>query len=52
MARMDYGKAARAQVWRQSQHDVWSGHVPQATKRASDKQLIYVQALLAKADRR
>ena len=52
MARMDFGKANRVQAWRQSERDVWSGHLPDASPRATDKQLAYLAVLMARRGRR
>lgn len=52
MGKMDWGKANRAAAWRASERDVWSGHLPDVATPASEKQLRFLAALMAKAGRR
>ena len=52
MGGLNWDKNNRAKVWRQSVRDTWSGHVPAAPSPASEKQVIYLQALLVKHGRR
>jgi hypothetical protein len=52
MAKMDYGKARRCELWRESARTAWSGGVPSIFQRASARQIDYVQLLLKKLGRR
>ena len=52
MAKMNYDKAARTQLFHQSVREAWSGHVPGPRIPPSPQQIAYLQALLLKADRR
>jgi len=49
MARMNWAKADRAQKWRESVHNAWSGVLPPSVPGATDKQIGYIQALLVGA---
>lgn len=52
MSRLDWEKAGRVRAWRDSERSAWSGHVPPAVLKASEKQIGYMQALLRRAGRR
>ncbi len=49
---MNWAKADRAQQWRESVHNAWSGVLPPSVPGATDKQLSYIQKLLADNGRR
>ena len=52
MSRLDWDKANRVRAWREGERTAWSGRVPQAVTKASQKQLDYLAVLLAKNGRR
>lgn len=52
MSKLNWAKASRVEVWRQSERNAWSGQLPDASPRATDKQLKYLAVLMARNGRR